>query len=158
VQKALAIAAVAWVGAILLSPEVISSTHRALSLGAACVYSTGAFVCHQRPERSFFLAGHQLPVCARCTGLYVGAALAAPAALFLVGSIAGARARRALIAAAIPTAVTWILERAGAVSFSNAVRFTAALPLGFAAAWLVLAVSGEVRGARRASHHDGMMP
>lgn len=148
-QKALAIAAVAWVAAILLSPEVIASTHRALSLGAACVYSASAFVCHQRPERSFFLAGHQLPVCARCTGLYVGAALAAPAALLVVGPIAGVRARRALIAAAMPTAITWVLEYAGAVSFSNAVRFTAALPLGFAAAWLVLAVSGETRGRRR---------
>ena len=24
------------------------------------------------PERSFFIKGHQFPVCARCTGLYIG--------------------------------------------------------------------------------------
>lgn len=28
--------------------------------------------CHQRPDRSFFYKGYQFPVCARCTGLFVG--------------------------------------------------------------------------------------
>lgn len=28
--------------------------------------------CHQMPERSFFLRGYQLPVCARCTGVIIG--------------------------------------------------------------------------------------
>ncbi|MFT4031354.1 MAG: DUF2085 domain-containing protein [Siphonobacter sp.] len=30
------------------------------------------FVCHRRPDRSFFWRGRQFPVCARCTGLYTG--------------------------------------------------------------------------------------
>ena len=30
------------------------------------------YLCHRRPERSFFLKGHQFPVCARCTGFYTG--------------------------------------------------------------------------------------
>lgn len=28
--------------------------------------------CHQIPERSFFIRGYQLPVCARCTGIIIG--------------------------------------------------------------------------------------
>ena len=28
--------------------------------------------CHQLPERSFFVRGRQLPVCARCTGVLIG--------------------------------------------------------------------------------------
>jgi uncharacterized membrane protein len=32
----------------------------------------GSAVCHQMAERSFILQGQQLPVCARCTGIYSG--------------------------------------------------------------------------------------
>ena len=28
--------------------------------------------CHRMPERSFFWKGKQFPVCARCTGIYIG--------------------------------------------------------------------------------------
>ena len=30
------------------------------------------YICHRKPERSFFIKGHQFPVCARCTGFYTG--------------------------------------------------------------------------------------
>lgn len=30
-----------------------------------------ALICHRKPERSFFIRGHQFPVCARCTGFYI---------------------------------------------------------------------------------------
>jgi uncharacterized membrane protein len=33
----------------------------------------GYAICHQIPERSFHISGHQLPLCARCTGIYMGA-------------------------------------------------------------------------------------
>ena len=32
-------------------------------------------ICHRKPERSFFIKGHQFPVCARCTGFYTGLAI-----------------------------------------------------------------------------------
>ena len=32
----------------------------------------GFAICHRMPERSFFIDGHQLPLCARCTGQYLG--------------------------------------------------------------------------------------
>lgn len=38
---------------------------KAMSLGAAAG-------CHQMPERSFFIGGYQMPVCARCTGVFLG--------------------------------------------------------------------------------------
>ena len=33
------------------------------------------YICHRIPERSFFIKGHQFPVCARCTGFYTGLAV-----------------------------------------------------------------------------------
>ena len=41
------------------------------------VHSTLMFLgklsgCHQLPERSFFIRGRQFPVCARCTGVFLG--------------------------------------------------------------------------------------
>ena len=33
----------------------------------------GSFLgCHQLPERSFFLKNKQFPICARCTGVFIG--------------------------------------------------------------------------------------
>ena len=34
-----------------------------------------ALVCHQQPERSFVLFGGNVAVCARCLGIYLGAAV-----------------------------------------------------------------------------------
>ena len=33
----------------------------------------GSAVCHQMAERSLFFDGMQMPLCARCTGIYIGA-------------------------------------------------------------------------------------
>lgn len=35
--------------------------------------------CHQKPERSFYVQGYQMPVCARCTGVLLGYLIAIPA-------------------------------------------------------------------------------
>ena len=40
------------------------------------IYQAFSYVCHQIPERSFFVAGHKFAVCSRCTGLYAGFAVA----------------------------------------------------------------------------------
>lgn len=39
--------------------------------------------CHQMPERSFFIRGYQMPVCARCFGIMLGEVTAIPSAFFL---------------------------------------------------------------------------
>lgn len=42
---------------------------------ATSIYGGFAVVCHQLAERSYFILGHKLAVCSRCTGLYAGFAL-----------------------------------------------------------------------------------
>jgi uncharacterized membrane protein len=66
--------ALAILGLIVLAPISQAFGHPAI---AASIYKTFSFVCHQIPERSFHLAGHQFGVCSRCTGLYAGFAVAA---------------------------------------------------------------------------------
>lgn len=46
----------------------------------------GYSVCHRITERSFTIAGRQLPLCARCTGMYLGVSLT-----FAVLALAGRR-------------------------------------------------------------------
>lgn len=50
-------------------------------LGKADV--VGYAICHRIPERSFFLNGRQLPLCARCTGTFLGALVGLAAMLLL---------------------------------------------------------------------------
>jgi uncharacterized membrane protein len=62
------------VGLIVGAPIAQAYGHPAI---ASSIYKTFSFVCHQIPDRSFHLAGHQFGVCSRCTGLYAGFAFAA---------------------------------------------------------------------------------
>ena len=45
------------------------------------VYGLGSLLCHQLPERSYHLWAAQMPVCARCAGIYFGAACGALACI-----------------------------------------------------------------------------
>ena len=72
-------ATVSLVGLLLLlaivgAPLALANGHATL---AGDIYKGFSFLCHQLPDRSFHLAGHQFAVCSRCTGLYVGFALTA---------------------------------------------------------------------------------
>ena len=53
---------------IVIAP-LTADTH---SQFANTIYGAFAVLCHQLPERSYFIAGHKLAVCSRCTGLYAG--------------------------------------------------------------------------------------
>jgi uncharacterized membrane protein len=106
---------------------------------SAIVYVVSSLVCHQRPERSLYWGASQYAVCARCTGVYLGAVLATAA-----GAVAGPPrllplvrwVKVALVAGAAPTAVTVAAEWAGWAP-SHLVRLAAGVPLG----WSALAVA-----------------
>ncbi|HZP47560.1 MAG TPA: DUF2085 domain-containing protein [Vicinamibacterales bacterium] len=155
-RRAYVLAAPTWVALIALGPVLATRVHAAGPAHAAAlaVYFVGSLVCHQKPERSFHAWGAQLPVCARCTGIYVGAAasvLAAPA--FGPAGADGASsaptrftARAILVLAALPTLATLAYEWVSGVMPSNAVRFVAGLPLGVVVTWLIRRAAGEPAG------------
>jgi hypothetical protein len=98
-RRGFAGACVAWAGALPAATLVAASpaVRTPLYLFAVAVYAVGSVVCHQLPERSFHLWGRQLPVCARCTGIYAGAALAV---MFRWGKSVFQDPRRRLVAQA----------------------------------------------------------
>jgi uncharacterized membrane protein len=94
-------------------------------------------------ERSFHLAGAQLPVCARCVGIYAGFAVG------LLLPFSRLREVRTIVAVgALPTVVTVMAEWAGLWQTSNVVRAIAGAALGIA---LGLVISGAL--ALRAGLH-----
>lgn len=141
----LAAAAVLWMAALLSAPVALASPRPAFSIGAAALYGAGGHICHQRPERCFWIRGRPMPVCARCTGLYAGAAAAGPLALLVAAGLSAQRARRLAAIAALPTFFSWGIEMAGLAHPPNAVRFGAAVPLGFVAAWLLITALSHAR-------------
>ena len=112
------------------------------------IFAIGSLICHQRPERSFFIDGQQLPVCARCTGLYVSGA--AGLIGFIVFKMARGwrplaidpwRAGRLLVISAMPTALSLASGALGVWDGANITRAMIALPLGIAAGGIVAAAA-----------------
>ena len=58
-----------WVFLILLAPVAESF---GLSSVSTPIYTFFGFLCHQMPERSFYLVEHSFAVCSRCFGVYFG--------------------------------------------------------------------------------------
>jgi uncharacterized membrane protein len=133
-----------WALAIVGLPRVHGQP--AFARASAVVWVAGSFICHQRPERSFHAAGAQYPVCARCTGLYVAAPLGLLAVMVMRQRATETyrRWRSIVLVAAVPTAISIMLEQVGGPSDTTS-RMMAALPLGAALAGFVgAAVSGRL--------------
>lgn len=117
-----------WCLAIVAAPVIVD---RVPKIGAF-LYLFFSPICHQLPERSFFLLNHQLPVCARCTGIYYGAFL---------GSFFARRKSPSpwyLVIALIPMALdggTQLLFRES----SNILRLATGLIAGFAVVFYLYA-------------------
>ena len=106
---------------------------------AAAIYRAFSFVCHQIPERSLHLAGHQFAVCSRCTGLYSGFAVAAlvyPLARSLKRT--DTPRRRWLILAAVPLAVDFGLTYFGVWQNTHLTRFLTGALLSSVAVFYVM--------------------
>ncbi len=118
----------AFVAAVVAAPYFL--THGFLAIGLALERGF-AIVCHQRPERSFWMFGAEVAVCSRCLGIYLGAAIG------LLFRTSRRIALRLLIAAAALNLLDAGTELAGLHGNWLAIRFVFGLLLGGTAALLI---------------------
>ena len=112
------------------------------ALAVSVVYACGSLVCHQRIERSLTTCGRQWPVCGRCSGLYLGAAVGVLLAAASVGRRGTWRQwRTRVLVSALPTGALWLGEVAGLGDPGTPLRLALALPLGVVTALWLSAVS-----------------
>jgi uncharacterized membrane protein len=87
--------------------------------------------CHGIPERCLYLWNVPMPICARCTAIYIG--LIASIGLFLILPRMTERvARIVLCAAAIPMAIDGLTQLARLRVSTNTLRIETGLALGIA--------------------------
>jgi uncharacterized membrane protein len=143
-------AALGWAVVLPLAPVSIAAAPDV----AWVPYALGRLVCHQQPDRSFVTAGVQWPVCGRCAGLYLSGAAGILAVLALPLAVRPPMAapdvwRVLLVAAALPTLVSWGAERFDWWRFTSAARALLALPLGLATGALVASIARPGRSDER---------
>ncbi len=117
---------------IMGAPVAAARGHESL---AAMLYGGLAGICHQLPERSYWLAGHPLAVCARCSGIYAGffvTVLLYPLMRSLARTDSPSRAW--LVVALLPTALDFSLGITGLLANTHTSRALTGAWLG---AWSV---------------------
>ena len=168
-RRALIGGALLWAAALPAATMIAAHSHPTAfaSVFAVGVYLVGSAVCHQLEARSFHLWAHQMPVCARCAGIYFGAAAAAIVALWCQPTVwhgtpvsrrasvwreatvwreaivwrraSALRSPRTLIALSLlPAVASAIYEWTTGVTPSNLTRAATGVVLGGTVAWLLL--------------------
>lgn len=161
IQGTVAGAATAWAFALPAATLVAEGPSDSLwHVLAFTVYGLASVICHQASERSFEILDAQLPVCARCTGLYVGAAVVSIAWMFRLGGVRFAvqrglghpvrwlDARRVLFLGGIPTAATLVWEWSTGAMPSNGIRALAGVGLGVSVTLVLLGFSDRAIASR----------
>jgi len=131
-----------WLAAILAAPIAKTSGFGSLS---AVIYRFFSFLCHQMPDRSFYIDGEPFGVCSRCFGVYAG---------LFVGFAAFPIWRRIddieplprfwLFLSLVPMGIDWSLTALGIWENTHLSRLITGLILGFACATYIVPALVEI--------------
>jgi uncharacterized membrane protein len=125
-----------WMGMIIGAPIAAENGY---SFFAFVIYRAFSNLCHQMPERSFHIFGHQFAVCARCTGIYSGLTLG-----FLIYPLfhslryAESPARIWLLLAPVPTGIDFMLGYSGVWENTHLSRLLTGAVLGIGCAFFIV--------------------
>lgn len=121
---------------IVVAPLAAASGHVNI---AAVIYRAYGTICHQLPERSFFIDDHKVAVCSRCTGIYAGFLFT----LLIYPLVRSLRrtttpARKWLVLAALPLAIDFSLTFFGIWENTHTSRLLTGLLLGSVSVFYVM--------------------
>jgi uncharacterized membrane protein len=121
---------------IIVAPLAAAGGHNEI---AGAIYYGFSGLCHQRPDRSFFIDGHKFGVCSRCTGIYFGFAFT----LLVYPLVRSLRtiatpARKWLLLAALPLAIDFSLTFFGVWENTHTSRLLTGLLLGSVAVFYIM--------------------
>lgn len=128
---------------LILAPSILAST--GANAAASSIFNFFGYICHQMPDRSFHLLGHQFGVCSRCFGVYFG---------LLVGMLIYPLWRRIddieplpriwLFLSLVPIGIDWSLTAFSIWENTYLSRFIAGLILGIACATFIVPAIVEI--------------
>ena len=90
--------------------------------------------CHQLPERSLFIRGKQMPVCARCFGAFLGSLLALLTHWYIHLHIC------IMVALCVPMLIDWYLQYLELYHSTNLRRVITGLMCGYGLNRLYIAI------------------
>lgn len=133
------LACAAFVPAAILALSTLCSF--AIASGASMRWrSLFGFICHGRVERSLALFDIPMPICARCTGIYLGL-LAGLAAFWFVRFVSARAMRNVSLVALMPLAIDGLTQLTGLRESTNPLRVATGLIAGLAfGLWILSAV------------------
>jgi len=109
------------------------------------LWNIGYTICHQLPERSLFIGGYQLPMCARDTGLYLGFVVVAAYYWAFGLRRRGGMPDRYVLAVSIIGPAWYALDAGGSylgmIETNNNLRLASGLAFGLSVGILLFAVS-----------------
>jgi uncharacterized membrane protein len=135
-----------WVLLILIAPAAAAADLRGVS---DPVYHFFGYLCHQMPERSFYLFGHQFAVCSRCFGVYFGLAAGMVAyPLFRKLDESDPLPRFWLFLSMVPMSADWALGYFRIWENTHLTRVVTGLILGVACAVFIVPALVEIAELR----------
>ena len=142
-DSAIVAAMLAAIGTVILSASLLCTW--AIAHGASMKWRLAfRLFCHGIPERCFTIWGVPMPICARCTAIYLG--LAVSLLVFLVlPRMSELAARVMLMIAVTPLAVDGLTQLVRLRQSTNALRMATGLAAGIAfGLWAITAVESHV--------------
>jgi uncharacterized membrane protein len=142
-DSAIVAACLAAIGTVILSASLLCTW--AIAHGASMRWRLAFRIfCHGIPERCITIWGVPMPICARCTAIYIGLTVSLVVFL-LLPRMSELAARVTLLIAVTPLAVDGLTQLARLRHSTNALRMATGLTAGIAfGLWAITAVESHV--------------